>query len=44
MFADGKIGLYFCDLFLGTYNPKNIKDRARAIDVERRGNRQQTWP
>jgi hypothetical protein len=44
LFAEGKLGLYFCDLFISTYNPANIRDRARAIDVDRRGPRYQTWP
>lgn len=42
--ADGKLGLYFCDLFINAYNPGRIRDRARAIDVEDRGPRYQTWP
>lgn len=44
MFADGKLGLFYCDLFLGTYNPNNIRERARAVDPERRYARQLTWP
>jgi hypothetical protein len=44
VFADGKLGLYLCDLFISTYNPQGISDRARAIDVDARGPRYQTWP
>lgn len=44
MFADGKIGLYFCDLFLSTYNPQGIAARAQVIDVDGRSPRRQTWP
>ncbi len=44
IWADGKLGLYFSDLFISTYNPHNIRDRARAINVDRRGPRQKTWP
>jgi hypothetical protein len=44
MFGNGKIGLYMCDLFLGTYNPHNIRERARAIDPERHYAKQVSWP
>lgn len=44
MFGEGKVGLYFSDLFIGTYNPQGIRDRARAINVDRRGPTHQTWP
>jgi hypothetical protein len=44
VFADGKIGLRNCDLFLSTFNPKNIPERAHAYDVDRTSGRRQTWP
>jgi len=36
VFADGKIGLYFCDLFISTFNPQGIAARAQAINVDNR--------
>lgn len=44
MFADGKIGLYWSDLFISTYNPGGIAARAQAIDVSGPRHREQTWP
>lgn len=45
VFAAGKIGLYFSDLFIDTYNPGHIQDRARVIAVDgHRSYPQQTWP
>ena len=44
VFADGKIGLYFCDLFLSAFNPQGIAARAQAIDVDGAFARRQTWP
>ena len=44
VFADGKIGLYFSDLFLSTFNPQGIAARAQAIDVDGTAPRRQTWP
>lgn len=34
VFADGKLGLYFCDLFISSFNPQGIGARAQAIDVD----------
>lgn len=42
MFADGKLGLRLCDLFIGTVNPQGLQMRAQAIDVEGRGPRMRT--
>ncbi len=42
MFAERRLGLFYSDLFISTYNPPGIRDRARAIDVDRRGPRYQT--
>ena len=44
VFGSGRLGLRMCDLFIDTYNPQGISDRARAIDVDARGPRYQTWP
>lgn len=44
LFAAGRLGLFYSDLFLSTYNPQNIRDRARAFDPDRRGPSQQSWP
>lgn len=44
VFADGKLGLYNCDLFLSTFNPAGIAARAQAIDVDGMFARRQTWP
>jgi len=34
VFADGRIGLYFCDLFIQTYNPNKLRRRSRAYDID----------
>lgn len=34
VFADGKTGLYFCDLFIQTYNPNKLRRRSRAYDID----------
>lgn len=34
VFADGKLGLYFCDLFIQTYNPAKLRRRSRAYDID----------
>jgi hypothetical protein len=34
IFANGKIGLYFCDLFLQTYNPAKLRRRSRVYDID----------
>jgi hypothetical protein len=44
VFADGKIGLYRCDLFISTFNPSGIAERAHAIDVDGPKARRQVWP
>ena len=45
MWADGKIGLFNSDLFISTFNPAGIQDRARAYDVDSlRTPRRLTWP
>ncbi len=44
IFADGRVGLYFSDLFISTFNPGGIAARAQAIDVDGQGARRQTWP
>ena len=44
IFADGRVGLYFCDLFISTFNPGGIPARAQVIDVDSRGPRRVTWP
>lgn len=33
VFADGRVGLYFSDLFISTFNPGGIAARAQAFDV-----------
>lgn len=42
MYADGKLGLRFCDLFLSSFNSQNIAAAARVYDPDRRGPRVQT--
>jgi len=44
VFADGKVGLYFSDLFISTFNPGGIPARAVAIDVDGGGPVRRTWP
>jgi hypothetical protein len=44
VFADGKIGLYRCDLFISTFNPGGISERGHVYDVDGRGAKRQTWP
>jgi len=44
VFADGKIGLYFSDLFLSSFNPQGIAARAQVIDVDGMAAKRQTWP
>jgi hypothetical protein len=44
VFADGKLGLRNCDLFLSTFNPKGIPERAHVVDVDGSRLRRQTWP
>ncbi len=44
VFADGKIGLQRSDLFISTFNPQGIQQRAQAIDVDALGPVTQTWP
>lgn len=44
VFADGKIGLTRSDLFISTFNPHGIAQRAIAYDVDARGPRTRTWP
>src|SRR5690606_2001065 len=39
VFADGKLGLYFCDLFIQTYNPNKLRRRSRAYDIDSLVNR-----
>lgn len=34
VYADGKLGLYFCDLFIQTYNPNRLRRRSRAYDID----------
>lgn len=34
VFAGGKLGLYFSDLFLQTYNPSRLRRRSRAYDID----------
>ena len=34
VFANGRIGLYLCDLFLSEENPNNLMERARVYDVD----------
>lgn len=34
VFANGRIGLYLCDLFITTENPHGLMERARAYDVD----------
>lgn len=43
-FADGKLGLYYCDLFISTFNPGGIPARAKVIDVSGPRHRRLTWP
>lgn len=44
VFADGKIGLRMCDLFISTYNPGGISARATLYDPDGRRPVQATWP
>lgn len=44
VFADGKVGLYFCDLAISTYNPAGIPARAQVIDVDQLYPSRQTFP
>lgn len=37
IFADGRIGLYLCDLFLTTENPYHLPMRSRVYDVDGSG-------
>jgi len=30
----GRLGLYFCDLFINTYNPKHLKRRAQVYKID----------
>jgi hypothetical protein len=34
VFADGKLGMYFCDLFIQTYNPNKLKQRSRVYNID----------
>lgn len=34
IFANGKVGLYMCDLFLSVDNPHGLMERARTYDVD----------
>jgi len=34
LFGQGTIGLYQCDLFLATYNPDRLRNRARVFDLD----------
>lgn len=34
LFAEGRIGLYFSDLFIATYNPKRRLSRSRVYDID----------
>lgn|SRR5262245_26281839 len=45
VFAAGKLGLYFSDLFISTYNPGGIPERAHVYDVDGTSRpKRQTWP
>lgn len=44
VFAAGKLGLRNSDLFISTFNPGGIPERAHAIDVDGPKARRQTWP
>lgn len=44
VFADGKIGLFYSDLFISTTNPGGVSTRARLYDPDARGPTRQTWP
>jgi hypothetical protein len=34
VFGQGNVGLYHCDLFVGTYNPDKLRNRARVFDLD----------
>jgi hypothetical protein len=38
VFADGRTGLYVPDMFISTYNPRGLKTRSRAYDVDNLNN------
>lgn len=41
VFANGRTGLYLPDMFISTYNPNNLRQRARVYDIDNVGaNRQ----
>jgi hypothetical protein len=44
VFAAGKVGLYWPDLFISSFNPAGIAARAQVIDVDGAFARKQTWP
>lgn len=44
VFAAGKVGLFFSDLFISAFNPGGIAARAQAIDVQQSYPRRVTWP
>jgi hypothetical protein len=35
LFADGRVGLYFSDLFIGTFNPGKRRGRSRVYDIDK---------
>lgn len=44
VFGDGKIGLYFCDLFIQTHNPNKLRRRSRVYDIDALANRRHIGP
>lgn len=44
VFADGKLGLYFSDLFIQTYNPNALRRRSRAYDIDTLATRRHLGP
>lgn len=44
VFAAGKLGLYRCDLFISTFNPGGLPERAHVYDVDGPRAKMQTWP
>lgn len=39
IFANGRVGLYLCDLFISTMNPRGLMERSRAYDIDDPGYR-----
>jgi hypothetical protein len=34
VFADGRLGLYWCDMFIQTYNPNKLRRRSRVYNLD----------